>query len=95
MADYREILRLHSLGHNITQIAGTKVYLEPDCFWIHRELAKKSKATMRIQHKPGDAMEVDWAGGTLPIKNLITGETVPACLFSLVCEVRFCCILSI
>ncbi len=89
MVDYREILRLHSLGHNITQIAGTKVYL------IHREPAKKSKATMRIQHKPGDAMEVDWAGGTLPIKNLITGETVPACLFSLVCEVRFCCILSI
>ena len=86
MVDYREILRLQSLGHNITQIAGAlhssrntvreverladekgirwplgeevtnpqlyvllyperrekaKVYLEPDCAWIHRELAKK------------------------------------------------------
>ena len=86
MVDYREILRLQSLGHNITQIAGAlhssrntvrevkrladekgirwpleeevtnpqlyvllyperqgkaNVYLEPDCAWIHRELAKK------------------------------------------------------
>ncbi len=164
MVDYREILRLQSLGHNITQIAGSlrssrntvreverladekgirwplgeevtnpqlyallyperqekaNVYLEPDCAWIHRELAKKgvnltllwkeyqvncsnagrvpyqytqfcdiyrawakkSKATMRIHHKPGDAMEVDWAGGTLPIKDPVTGETVPAYLF--------------
>lgn len=164
MVDYREILRLQSLGHNITQIAGSlhnsrntvreveqlaskqgiswpleekltnpqlhalfyperqqkaKVYLEPDCAWIHRELAKKgvnltllwkeyqvkcshagrvpyqytqfcdiyrawakkSKATMRIHHKPGDAMQVDWAGGTIPIKNPVTGESVPAYLF--------------
>ena len=36
---------------------------------------------MRIHHKPGDAMEVDWAGGTLPIKDPVTGETVPAYLF--------------
>ena len=86
MVDYREILRLQSLGYNITQIAGSlhssrntvreverladekgirwplgmevtnsqlyvllyperqekaNVYLEPDCAWIHRELAKK------------------------------------------------------
>ena len=27
---------------------------------IYRAWAKKSKATMRIHHKPGDAMEVDW-----------------------------------
>lgn len=164
MVDYREILRLQSLGYNITQIAGSlhssrntvreverladekgirwplgeevtnpqlyvllypeqqekaNVYLEPDCAWIHRELAKKgvnltllwkeyqvncsnvgrvpyqytqfcdiyrawakkSKATMRIHHKPGDAMEVDWAGGTLSIKDPITGETVLAYLF--------------
>ena len=88
MVDYREILRLQSLGHNITQIAGSlrssrntvreverladekgirwplgeevtnpqlyallyperqekaNVYLEPDCAWIHHELAKKER----------------------------------------------------
>ena len=96
-----------------------QIYMEPDCPYMHRELAKKgvnltllhneykvkcvnagrvsyqytqfcdiyrswaqkSKATMRIQHKPGDAMEVDWAGGTLPIKDPVTGETNPAYLF--------------
>ena len=36
---------------------------------------------MRIHHKPGDAMEVDWAGGTLPVKDPITGGIVPAYLF--------------
>ena len=96
-----------------------QIYMEPDCAYIHRELAKKgvnltllheeykvkcanagrvpyqytqfceiyrgwakkSKATMRIHHKPGDAMEVDWAGSTLPIQDPVTGETVPAYLF--------------
>ena len=164
MVNYREILRLRSLGNNITRIAETlhssrhtirdverladekgiswpldeeltnqklyhllypersekaQVFMEPDCSLIHRELAKKgvnlkllweeykvrcaaagrvpyqytqfceryrswarkSKATMRIHHKPGDAMEVDWAGGTLPITDPVTGEAVPAYLF--------------
>lgn len=164
MVDYREILRLQSLGNNISQIADAihssrhtirdvetladkkgirwpleeeltnqrlyellypdrlekaQVYMQPDCAYIHEELAKKgvnltllhneykvkcvdagrvpyqytqfcdlyrawakkSKATMRIHHKPGDAMEVDWAGGTLPITDPITGETDPAYLF--------------
>lgn len=48
---------------------------------IYRAWARKSKATMRIHHKPGEAMEVDWAGGTLPITDSVTGETTPAYLF--------------
>lgn len=165
MVDYREILRLQSLGHNITVIAEAlhssrntirevehlaqergiswpldeeltnyklrdllyperlgkaTVYLDPNVECMHRELAKKgvtltllwneykvfcsttghvpyqytqfceiyrawamkSKATMRIHHKPGDAMEVDWAGGTLPITDPVTGQTDPAFLFA-------------
>lgn len=164
MVNYREILRLWSLGNNITQIAyaikssrhtirdverladekgiywpiveqlsnkqihdllypekqnKVQVYLDPDCGYIHKELAKKgvnmsllhteykvkcadaglvhysysqfcdiyrnwarkTKATMRIHHKPGDAMEVDWAGGTLPITDPVTGIKDPAYLF--------------
>lgn len=30
--------------------------------------------TMRIIHKPGDAMQVDWAGTTIPVTNSYTGE---------------------
>lgn len=48
---------------------------------IYRSWAKKSKATMRIHHKPGDEMEVDWAGGTLPVTDSVTGDSYPAYLF--------------
>jgi len=43
--------------------------------------ARVAKATMRIQHKPGDAMEVDWAGNTLEIHDPVNGEISKAYLF--------------
>ena len=33
------------------------------------------------QHKPGDTMEVDWAGAALDIHNPVTGEVSKAYLF--------------
>ena len=36
---------------------------------------------MRIHHKPGDAMQVDWAGDTLSIYDSVTGEITHAYLF--------------
>ena len=42
---------------------------------------EKSKTTMRPHHKPRDTMEMDWAGGTLFIKDPVTGENVSAYLF--------------
>ena len=47
----------------------------------YRQWARVTKATMRIQHKPGDAMEVDWAGATLDIHDPVTGEVSKAYLF--------------
>ena len=47
--------------------------------------ANVTKATMRIQHKPGDTMEVDWAGAALDIHNSVTGEVSKAYLFVLSC----------
>lgn len=164
MIDYREILRLHSLGtsyrsiaqqvhssrdtvastitvakaagiplpldDNVTnqeiqellfpgRYAAASPYAMPDYEWIHRELAKTgvtltllwgeycakvrseggvpymytqfgdkyrrwariTKATMRITHKPGDAMQVDWAGDPLYITDPVTGEEDPAYVF--------------
>lgn len=164
MVDYREILRLNSLGNSQRQIEETvhsghhtvsdtlaaarengiawpldesmtneklqailfpgkfqqrPQYLEPDYAYIHRELAKpgvtlallweeyctKAKsvgaqpymttqfrekyhiwarvqnATMRLKHKPGDVMEVDWAGNTIPIYDPDTGAEDEAYLF--------------
>ena len=47
----------------------------------YRKWARMTKATMRIQHKPGDAMEVDWAGDTIPVFDPVTGEESAAYLF--------------
>lgn len=164
MINYREIMRLRSLGYSITHIAAAvhssrnnvrdvqrradqhglvmpvdddvtnkmlyeqlypersnrvHVWMEPDCEWIHNELpgkgvnltllweeykvkalnsgkvpyqysqfckkyrswTQKTKATMRIHHKPGDPLEVDWAGATLPITDPVSGEISEAYLF--------------
>ncbi|MDQ1005332.1 transposase [Neobacillus niacini] len=43
--------------------------------------AKKYKLTMPIRRKPGEIMEVDWAGSTLHIIDRFTGEKIPAHVF--------------
>ena len=43
--------------------------------------ARITRATMRIQHKPGDTMEVDWAVATLDIHDPVTGDVSKAYLF--------------
>jgi len=163
MTNYREILRLKSLGLNNSQIAagtgisrptvinvlqkaeehgvswetasvlsdkelaaqlfgtdnGVPAYKMPDCEYIHQEMAKSgvtlsllwveycdkcreaheipyqftqfkkyyrdfvltTKATMHINRKPGEIMEVDWAGQTAGIIDTDTGTVIPAYIF--------------
>jgi transposase len=163
MTNYKEILRLHSLGINNTRIADAcgcsrttvvstlqrsaecgldwkqvqdwnnkelseklfpagepkAAYKMPDYEYVHREMARsgvtlsllwleycdqcresselsykstqfnkyyadyvqKTKATMHIEHKPGDVMEVDWAGQNAFIVNTDTGELIKAFVF--------------
>ena len=50
----------------------------------YRKWARLTKATMRISHKPGDAMQVDWAGTTIPYYDRITGDAYDAYLFAAV-----------
>lgn len=47
----------------------------------YRKWARITKATMRITHKPGEAMEVDWAGDTIPVFDPVTGDADAAYLF--------------
>jgi len=47
----------------------------------YADYARKTNATMHISRKPGDAMEVDWAGNTAFVKNADTGEMMPANVF--------------
>lgn len=39
------------------------------------------KATLRIKRKPGELMEVDWAGDTLTIHDVALGKDIPAFFF--------------
>lgn len=47
----------------------------------YREYALKTKATMHINRKPGELMEVDWAGQTAEIIHDETGEAIKAYVF--------------
>jgi transposase len=163
MTNYKEILRLNSLGINNTHIATTLGYSRttviavlqkaeengvryensskktnqeigrilypgesnksgyrmPDYEYVHREMAKpgmtlevlwvryseecrsnheipyqmtqfrkyyhdfavKTKAVMHINHKPGEVIEVDWAGQSASIVDTDTGELIAANIF--------------
>ena len=163
MTNYREILRLHSLGLNKTEIASScrcarntvaatlqraancglqwplpeemsdkqlserlfptspskPVYKMPDYAYVHKELQRsgitlnllwleycdqcraageipyqstqfnkyyadyltKVNATMHLNHKPGEVMQVDWAGDTAAVIETDTGEIIPAYVF--------------
>lgn len=163
MTNYREILRLDSLGLNKTQISeacgcsrttviqtlrlaeekklqyplpenlsdkeladllypaapGKPVYKMPDYEYVYRELQKngvtlnllwleycdtcrsvneipyqstqfnkyyndflvKKDATMHLNHKPGEIMQVDWAGDTASVIDTDTGETIKTYIF--------------
>ena len=50
------------------------------CFHYQRHTEKK-RATMHIQRKPGDQIEVDWAGDTASVIDRNTGEIIPAYIF--------------
>jgi len=47
----------------------------------HRDYVLKTKATMHIQRKPGEIMEVDWAGQTAHVVSTDTGEALDAYVF--------------
>lgn len=47
----------------------------------YREHVAKTKATMHINRKPGELMEVDWAGQTAGVTDSVTGENIPAYIF--------------
>lgn len=41
----------------------------------------KNNATMHLNHKPGEIMQVDWAGDTATVIDTDTGEIIPAYVF--------------
>lgn len=50
------------------------------CRFYHR-FVTTTKATMPIKRKPGEVMEVDWAGQTASLSDNLTGEPIPTYVF--------------
>lgn len=53
---------------------GEKPYMYTRFCTKYRRWARVTKATMRIQHKPGEVMQVDWTGNTIPIHDASGNE---------------------
>jgi transposase len=64
---WREYREKHPNGYGLTQ------FLE-----LYKNWSKAQTNTMRLPHKGGDEMEVDYAGMTVPITNPETGEITRA-----------------
>lgn len=63
------------------RIGNTIPYKYSQFCYLYHNYARKTKATMRIKHKPGEKLEVDWAGQTAVVKDNITGESIKAYVF--------------
>lgn len=46
-----------------------------------RDYTLKNSATMHLNHKPGEIMQVDWAGDTAAVIDTDTGEKIPVYVF--------------
>ena len=47
----------------------------------YADYVQKTKATMHLEHKPGETMQVDWAGQTAALVDTDTGERLDTYLF--------------
>ena len=48
----------------------------------YHAFAASKKATLRINHKPGETLEVDWVGDTLTVFDELSGEPMKAYVFA-------------
>lgn len=63
------------------RLANEVPYMYTQFCTTYRTYVTANKATMRIHRKPGEKLEVDWAGNTAKIINNITGEIIKAYVF--------------
>lgn len=61
--------------------SGQIPYKSTQFYKYYSDYVRSTKATMHIYRKPGEIMEVDWAGQTARIIDTDTGEIIPAYVF--------------
>ena len=63
------------------RMEGSRPLMYTQFCYHYQEYAAKNKATLHVHHKPGDRMEVDWAGDTAFSKDNISGKPIPVYVF--------------
>jgi transposase len=61
--------------------AGETPYQSTQFNKYYNDFLVKKNATMHLNHKPGEIMQVDWAGDTATVTDTDTGEAIPAYVF--------------
>ena len=61
--------------------AGEVPYQSTQFNKYYADYLAKSNATIHLNHKPGEVMQVDWAGDTAAVIDTDTGEVLPAYVF--------------
>ena len=61
--------------------AGEIPYQSTQFSKYYADYLAKVNATMHLNHKPGEVMQVDWAGDTAAVIDTDTGEMIPAYVF--------------
>ncbi|MCL2479609.1 MAG: IS21 family transposase [Treponema sp.] len=63
------------------RLGNTRPLMYSGFCYQYQQFASKYKATLHVEHKPGERMEVDWAGDTASLKDNITGKPIPVYVF--------------
>jgi transposase len=63
------------------RIEGSHAFMYSQFCNLYQQYAATTKATLHIEHKPGERMEVDWAGDTASLQDTITGKSIPVYVF--------------
>lgn len=63
------------------RISGETAYQSTQFNKYYSDYLRKTSATMHLNHKPGEIMQVDWAGDTAEIIDTDSGEVIPAYVF--------------
>ena len=63
------------------EVEGMKPYMSTQFNELYNRWARAFKATMPLKHKPGEVLEIDWAGALLHYEDPVTGELYGCSLF--------------
>jgi transposase len=63
------------------RMEGSRPLMYTQFCYHYQQFAAQNKATLHLEHKPGERMEVDWAGDTASFTDNVTGNPIPVYVF--------------